>query len=227
MDTTNDMVIASATDIGKRERQEDWSLVSKIDDGTLLIVADGLGGYPDGDWASKTFSEIFAENFGVFLKSCNDIKEALHKCLHYSNRMFCREITLEGKSEEASTTLVAMFIREKIATYISMGDSIVLVFDMLNGQRLHENYKQESINGWITSCSGILFAGGVSEVFPVLPEMLIILATDGIETILDNKFIFAFLKDKNKHDLAKELVEETISRQTHDQDNITVITAIT
>ncbi len=216
--------INQRTSQGNRDHQEDWSDVVHLDDGHLLIVADGLGGHSDGDWASKEFTNIFIEQFRVQLKGELNIRKCLENTLHLSNHFFKQEIFAQKKGYDAATTLVAAYVKNNHFTYVSMGDSILWLIDNAKQKVVLTSELQESPGGSITSCSGVYFTGGTygAGAFPVNHSL--VLATDGIEpldAIADR--VARVASESPPEIVANELVQETLMLCVANQDNITVV----
>lgn len=120
--------------IGTREKQDDSFDVYTNENGTFAIVADGIGGFMDGDVASRIAVDTFIENFKVGNVS-NNINFFFNSSAITANE----RIRKQFGDKMCGTTVVAAIVAERKLYYTSIGDSIISVYR--NGRLIPVNTK--------------------------------------------------------------------------------------
>ena len=110
--------VASYSDKGGRDYNEDSVAVFEGEDRVCVIVADGLGGHGGGKTASETASGLMARAFAnspdpVDEQWLNEIFDSANQAVLYHQTARCR----------MKTTCVALFIRDGGAWWAHAGDS--------------------------------------------------------------------------------------------------------
>lgn len=119
---------AAASIIGARKRQEDdWSVQVVSDDGTdepllLAAVADGMGGLPAGDQASRITIRAFVSNFALLPEPP---AERLRLALVHTNGEMAAAIDRDPSLQGMGSTLVAVLFFEDRFRWLSVGDSLI------------------------------------------------------------------------------------------------------
>jgi len=204
-------------------RQEDAWRIESLGDGELLaMVADGLGGHPSGDIASR---EGIAEMHREFLE-CRAQAEPLprewlkHSILAADSHlrvMQRRDPELEGMA----TTMVALYARPGEFWAASVGDSYLLL--RRRGQLIVMN-ELHAEGGGVTSCVGFhLSRVDLADRLLVEPGDRFLLASDGIAT-LDSDEIGGLLGEAPDPESAvSHLLRAIEDSDSPSQDNATVI----
>lgn len=125
------MVVASATDDGGREGNEDALLVMPLsplgegetasDGGYLAIVADGMGGYQRGEVASQMAIDVIREMFDADPGA--DPATLLKQAFRRANDQIYQSGMGASPSSMMGTTLIVAATRGKYATIANIGDS--------------------------------------------------------------------------------------------------------
>ncbi len=213
--TKNKYVIGKLHKIGRRNGQQDSFAVSDVNDlkltqskGTIIIVADGMGGLSDGDKISSmvtlSFFKAFHEKNFTSIPDCllQMLKEANEQVNHY----------LRNSSGKCGSTLVAGIIKERILHYVSVGDSHIYLYrggsllqlnrehtyredldrSMVNGEISREEAMSDSQRNSLTSYIGM---GKLEKIDRnIAPVTLrtgdrVLFMTDGVFGTLNNKVI--------------------------------------
>ena len=124
------VTFAHRTDIGRvRARNEDSVGAFEPDDpellrsrGRLFVVADGMGGHPRGDVASRLAVESLHHTYYEPERS-EPLPEALRLSVQLANQAVYRESRLAAGGEPMGTTLTALVIRDHDAFLAHVGDS--------------------------------------------------------------------------------------------------------
>lgn len=119
---------AATTDVGTvRTLNEDSIAVAVSDDplkrdkGTMLLVADGLGGYSAGEVASSLVATRLPQLYfeGSREDYVCDLVDAVHAC----NRMVHEASEMSAELQGMGTTLVAAIIIDEYVAFVNVGDS--------------------------------------------------------------------------------------------------------
>ncbi len=116
---------AAASMIGARKRQEDdWGVHVVADDAPgealLAAVADGMGGLPAGDQASRITIRAFVGSYPLIAKPSG---ERLRPALAQANAEIATAIEANPSLRGMGSTLVAALFFEDRFRWLSVGDS--------------------------------------------------------------------------------------------------------
>jgi protein phosphatase len=123
--------IGHRTDVGRRrDHNEDYLGVFRPDSdlilnfrGTLLVVADGMGGYAAGEVASRTAVE--AVNHAYYEDAFSDLEGAVRRALKTANDMVVQEASRDAERAGMGTTIAVAVIRGEELVAANVGDSRV------------------------------------------------------------------------------------------------------
>lgn len=236
---------------GQRQRQEDSFNIEDVEcahqgesiAGQLIVVADGMGGHAGGDVASNLAVGTFCRS----LKAGAYRGEAqLAAALIKANDRIAQEIACDAALTGMGTTLLGAIRSNDSLNWVSVGDSLLLLFrDGVLG-RLNEDHSMLPRLIEIAEATG----RGREEAYqdrrrhhlrsaltgtrPSLIDQancelrrgdLLIFASDGIETLSMNDL--AALLEQNREsttDQLADLIIKTIEqRENPRQDNVTLI----
>lgn len=112
---------------GNRLRNEDFVLKESWEPGiSLVLIADGMGGYEDGDIAAKTISQsifnFLQANFSLHKNITNQIKKAL-SC---ANQAISK--IKAGNGKKLGATLAGIIFTENSAICFWLGDVRIIHF---------------------------------------------------------------------------------------------------
>jgi len=240
---------AAATMIGERKRQEDaWSVQVVADDGTgeallLAAVADGMGGLPAGDQASRITIRNFVGSYPLITKPPT---ERLRPALAHANQAVRTAIEADPSLRGMGSTLVATLFFEDRFQWLSVGDSHIFHWraDALERVNPLHTYGREldarAARGEITATHAALHperAAITSAVMGLpLDEVaegevdladgdVVVLASDGIETLSDEEIaaICGHHRPAGASRIAGAIIRRIERRATPWQDNATVV----
>lgn len=231
---------AGRQSMGMRSNQQDaYGVVppEDLDDGrTLLaIVADGMGGHAAGEIASETALQALVDGF--FNDAVSDDGARLWAGLELANERI-REIaakrpTLRGMG----TTLVAALLRDETIRWISVGDSPLYLFRDGALRRLNKLHVElsEGVEETVVQAPNAALASAIigerlfevddAEPFPLVAGDVVILASDGLNTLSESELAACLLHDPSATAaaLANALLRAVDSHRRPRQDNTTVI----
>ena len=135
------VAIGNAQIIGTREKQDDSFATSIMPYGVMAIVADGIGGYINGNLASKIAVETYLDEFER-RNATDNISYYFQTSAVLSNG----RIRDEFGEAKGGTTAVAVVLAEGKMYWTSVGDSNIAV--IRNG-RLIEINRKENVKNWL------------------------------------------------------------------------------
>lgn len=130
METNNK--IAGLSDIGlRRKNNEDAVYYIQNQYGTLLIVADGMGGHRKGEVASKIAIDSLAIPFSIQHKpyTTRRCKKFYKKNVKLANKSIYKMSLSGDEYREMGTTLVSAIVGQNETTIFSVGDSRCYMID--------------------------------------------------------------------------------------------------
>ena len=209
---------------GARRRQEDaWTIERYGDDEVLAVIADGLGGHPAGDVASREGVREFVEQFGKRRngRGSTTPRQWLQESTIATDACLMEMTRHKRALREMATTLVALYVRGPEFWAASVGDSYLLL--LRNGQLMRLNELHAEAGG-VTSCVGLnLSRVDIADRLLASPGDRFLLATDGIVT-LDDTEITSFLGGPEDPATAVHDLLAAVERaDLPNQDNVTAV----
>lgn len=238
--------------IGVRKVQEDsFAYVVDLEvngkNCDLFCLADGMGGHAAGDLASKIVIESSISHIKSSEKA--NISRILFDAATMSNRAIAKKIKGNIKLEGMGSTLILSIINENNFYYCSVGDSLILLYRDKKLLRVNEDHSMKPVlekmckDGLLTAEQLLVDSrrnalrssiyGEVIELidFPEEPlkletNDLIIIASDGIETLNDDEIIKSIETEREKGPkiLNKDLLKKINNKNNRNQDNTSIIT---
>lgn len=206
------MQVQALTDIGrKRKVNQDYIFESAVPVGVfpnLFILADGMGGYKGGDFASKYLTETIVGY--VASQDSIDVVRVLRNAIDLANRLILEKSYSDEALRGMGSTLVAGVIVDDILTVANVGDSRLYIIrdGIIQVTRDHSYVEELAVAGKISRDSDeyrrqknkITRAVGVeknvsADFFEVdlIPGDHILLCSDGLTNMLDDDTILAII----------------------------------
>jgi serine/threonine protein phosphatase PrpC len=208
---------------GSRRRQEDaWRIERYGDDEVLAVVADGLGGHPAGDVASRECVREFVEQFGARRESgSKSPRQWLQESTIATDRVLREMARANRHLREMATTLIVLDTRGTEFWAVSVGDSYLLLLRDGKLSRLNELHSE---SGGVTSCMGFNLARvDVADRLALMAGDRFLLASDGVIT-LDDEEVSGFLGRADEPEVAiKGMLDAIEQAALPNQDNVTVV----
>ena len=208
---------------GARKRQEDaWHLERFGPRELLAVLADGLGGHPAGDVASR---EGVAEVKRQFIQRHKDghgsprdwLRESILFADQHLHAMQMANLAVHGMA----TTLVALYIRDGEFWAASVGDSYLLLHRQ---NRLIVLNELHSEGGGVTSCVGFnLTRVDLADRLLVEQGDRFLLASDGLATLDAQEVTGLLVNAADAAEAVKNLLGAIEEAAMPAQDNATVI----
>jgi protein phosphatase len=218
---------------GNRHQNEDNYLAEEIDDFFIFSIADGLGGYENGNLASKLVLETLKKNLlsNHFAHPIEDIKKTNQTILKKSSKIN----TMMG-----STLALCIFnIDTDVVTICHIGDSrIYLINKSFFWRTKDHTLVQELVDLGIISEKEVIKhpekhrirqSIGISEKMRIdcyetlLRKSKILLSSDGLHDYVDDKLIQQIVKNYTPKKACEKLLER--AEKNGSKDDITIIIA--
>ena len=223
---------------GGREKNEDRMGYCYTRESGLFVLADGMGGHPEGEVASQLALQIVS---ALYQKEARPIvKEVptfLASALMAAHHQILRYASEKAMLDTPRTTLVAAIVQGTSATWIHCGDSRLYVVrdgELLTRTRDHSyiEHKNAKTSKLTAMNRNILFTCLGSPTKPMFdvtgPITLqqgdkIMLCSDGLWGTLDDAEIVRQLSQQPVSEAVPELVERALRSGGARSDNVTAI----
>jgi PPM family protein phosphatase len=227
--------------IGGRAVNQDRMGYSYTRNAGFFLVADGLGGHPQGEVASQMALQVMSGLFQSDSKTgIDDVYAFLETAIKIADRKIHRYSIEKNMPDSPRTTLVAALIQEGGISWIHCGDSrLYLVRDgeLLAKTRDHSYIEQkqgdstdeklsEGVNrNMLYTCLG----SPIPPVFEITGPIglkegdKILLCSDGLWGSLSDVEIAYDLATKTVADAVRDLVEKALTKAGSSSDNVTAL----
>lgn len=233
--------VAQDSRIGGRRVNEDRVAYVSSDRALLLLLADGMGGHPKGDLASRVAIEVMAELFQAAAKPClADVSLFLQESLLNANDQLVRLARAEHLSDYPRTTLVAAVIQDGRITWIHCGDSRLYllrqgqVYSRTLDHSLAERDRQlgREPASQLVGYRNALFTCIGSESRPIFnvagpvalrPGDRVVLCSDGVWSVIEEQNLIDALQGRPVDVAVPGLVEQAVRRGGPSGDNASCV----
>jgi serine/threonine protein phosphatase PrpC len=224
--------------IGGRQINEDRMGYCYTRESGLFVLADGMGGHPEGEVAAQLALETISALYQKQAKPVvQDPAQFLSSALLVAHHRIIRHAAQRGMLDTPRTTLVAAVVQGSHATWVHCGDSRLYVLrdgKLLLRTRDHSFLEQEDaglikhqpINRNILfTCLGSSTKPvfDVAGPFPLLQGDKLLLCSDGLWGSLSDAEIVQQLAGKSVSEAVPELVENALRAGGEHSDNVTVL----
>ena len=223
---------------GGRPKNEDRMGYCYTRDAGLFVLADGMGGHPEGEVAAQLALQTIAALYQKEARPIiEDTAEFLSIAVMAAHHQIIRYASEKGMLDTPRTTVVAVILQGDGATWAHCGDSRLYVVrdgELLMRTRDHSYFEQQSA-GVIKLENinrNILFTCLGSPAKPVFditgPVILqqgdkLLLCSDGLWGTLSDEEIVRHLASKGVSDAVPDLVEAALRSAGEHSDNVTVL----
>jgi len=223
---------------GGREKNEDRMGYCYTRESGLFVLADGMGGHPEGEVASQLALQIVSALYQKEARPIvKDVPAFLASALMAAHHQIIRYASEKAMLDTPRTTLVAAVVQGTSATWIHCGDSRLYVVrdgELLTRTRDHSyiEHKNAKTNKLTAMNRNILFTclGSPSKpMFDVTGPITlqqgdkIMLCSDGLWGTLDDAEIVRQLSQQPVSEAVPELVERALRSGGARSDNVTAI----
>jgi len=224
---------------GGREKNEDRMGYCYTRESGLFVLADGMGGHPEGEVAAQLALQTVSALYQREAKpTVRDPIEFLSVALMAAHHQIIRYAGEKGMLDTPRTTLVAALLQGTSATWVHCGDSRLYVVrggELLTRTRDHSYLEQQGAAGVVALeriNRNILFTCLGSPTKPVFdvtgPVTLqegdkLLLCSDGLWGSVGDVDIVRELSSKPVADAVPDLVEQALRIGGPTGDNVTII----
>jgi PPM family protein phosphatase len=225
--------------LGARASNQDRMGYCYSRESALFVVADGMGGHPEGDVAAQIALQTLAARFQREMKPTVDNPvEFLRLSVLMAHQQILRYAADRGMSDSPRTTVVVCLVQEGVSHWAHVGDSrlyIVRKGQLLARTRDHSHIEVarshhapeaalSTINrNVLYSCLGSPGQPDVEIGGPLALEQgdSVLLCSDGLWSPLEDSDITQSLATKAVVDAIPELVDRALRLSTDKADNTT------
>jgi serine/threonine protein phosphatase PrpC len=226
---------------GGRQKNEDRMGYCYTRSSAIFLLADGMGGHPQGEVAAQlaiqTISTLFQRDAQPVV---SDVAAFLDSAALTAHRQILRYAVEKGMSDMPRTTVVVALVQEGAVTWMHCGDSRlyhVRQDDLLCRTRDHSYREQQHMAPPLLKLNSgvnrnVLFTCLGSPASPVIeiagPFILqqgdkVLLCSDGLWDGLSEDDIVYHLGQKTVNKAVPDLVEKALKKGGSSSDNVTAI----
>lgn len=242
------LLVGAATDPGPvREQNEDAILVvdpaspEAQEDGVVLAVADGMGGYRGGEVAAQIAIETLRQEFYSTPVLPTEVAKRLEQTFRLANERIYQKWQPHGEDQLMGTTLVAAVIRGESLTVGNVGDSRAYLIragrltqitrdhsfvaeQVQAGMLSEEEARTSAYRNVITRALGYRPKIDI-DIFELrlLSDDRIVLTSDGVHDILSEEDLAGIVLKNEPERAARMLVERALEQGG--QDNASAVVA--
>ncbi len=195
-------------------------------EGTLLVIADGLGGHNAGEIASRMVTDHL---YAFFCASTAETpSQALRDAVQSTNRMVYKKARTSNMCAGMGSTVVAVLVTQQYVVAASVGDSRAYV--VRNGARVlrteddtiaHELpgivRPRKSASHVLTQALGVQQHVSVHmQILRIEPRDTILLCTDGISDFLSEEMIIQIISRQETEHIVHELLRSATLNGSND-----------
>jgi serine/threonine protein phosphatase PrpC len=226
---------------GGREKNEDRMGYCYTRSSGIFLLADGMGGHPEGEVAAQMVLQIIS---ALYQKEAapeiTDVKAFFNMAIMAAHRQILKYAAEKNLGDTPRTTLVAAIVQGGMATWVHCGDSrlyMVRQGELLARTRDHSYLEQRQSTqreealpanfnrNVLYTCLGSPTKPVFDVTGPVLLQQgdRIMLCSDGLWGSLDDADIVFHLAQKSVATAAPDLVERALLKGGPHSDNVTLI----
>lgn len=222
---------------GGRSINEDRMGYSYTREAALFVLADGMGGHPEGEIAAQIALQVVSVYFQQKAKpELENPRAFLEEALLHAHRQILRYANGKGMIDTPRTTLVAAVVQEGVATWIHCGDSRLYWVrggELLERTRDHSYTEMRQVSRLVSQSNrNVLFTCLGSPSKPIYDVSdskrleqgdQLLLCSDGLWSSVETPEL---LQHMNKQTVAQSvpvLVDAALQRAGDSSDNVTVI----
>jgi PPM family protein phosphatase len=226
---------------GNREKNEDRMGYCYTRGSGLFLLADGMGGHPEGEVAAQlalqTMSAMYQKAAAPMIE---DVPGFLSDSVLAAHRQILRYALDRGMADTPRTTIVAALVQEGSVSWVHCGDSrlyLVRAGEMLARTRDHSYQEQRNV---MPLGSKVAFQGNRNILFtclgsptkpiidikgplPLQQGDRVLLCSDGLWSSVTDPDIVQQMAGKPIPLSVPDLVESALNKAKGTSDNVTII----
>ena len=225
---------------GGRALNEDRMGYCYTREAALFVLADGMGGHPDGEVAAQIALQVVSTLFQQKAKPMLEEPALfLEEALLHAHRQILRYASTKGMMDTPRTTLVAAVLQDGKVTWIHCGDSrLYWVRDgqLVERTRDHSYSEMRKVSGALAPANrNVLFTClgspskpifDVSETRRLEEGDQLMLCSDGLWGAVPTPEILQIMNGKAVAHFVPMLVDTALKRAGDGSDNVTVLALV-
>ena len=222
---------------GGRVINEDRMGYSYTRDAALFVLADGMGGHPEGEVAAQIALQVVSVHFQKKARpGLDDPRAFLEEALLQAHRQILRYASGKSMVDTPRTTLVAAVVQDGVATWIHCGDSRlywVRGSELLERTRDHSYSEMREVSSLVNQANrNVLFTClgspskpiyDLSDSRPLEQGDQLLLCSDGLWSSVQTHEMLQYLEKQPVAKSVPALVEAALRRAGDSSDNVTVL----
>jgi len=225
---------------GKRKVNQDVVLIKNIDPSTYLyLVADGMGGYDNGEKAAQ----ISTESILTFLSDVNIInKDNIQKAINKAN-LAIRQFH-EQNNSKLGATLAGIVFSKNLAKCFWVGDVKILHYsesklvfeskshnlinELSESDVINENFNPSKYSHIVTrSIQGDIKKSVISyQELVVKDKDQLIICSDGVHNIIDSQTMLFLINNNKKNSSFIDQVNDRLNNESDDNASLIYISRL-
>ncbi len=234
---------ATVSRIGDRKTNQDRIAIFNKEDTVLLLLGDGLGGRPGGEFAAQTLLDITRKIFDQQTIPIKRPMAFLQKVLETAHKTIVEGGTKQNPPINPGSTAVLCLIQQGHAWWNHVGDSRLYLFragqmvertqdhsvveNMLAGGQLDsEDFSGHPLRNVVTRCLGMTKnppAITLSQKTPLKAGDIMLLCSDGFWEPLGEKSMGMKLFDGRLQDALDDMAKQAENIKAPQSDNVSAI----
>lgn len=222
---------------GGRALNEDRMGYCYTREAALFVLADGMGGHPDGEIAAQIALQVVSVQFQQKAKpTLDDPRAFLEDALLQAHRQILRYASAKGMMDTPRTTLVAAVLQAGHVCWIHCGDS--RLYWVRDGQQVertrdHSYSEMRKVSGLVTQSNrNVLFTCLGSPSKPIYDVSdfrrleqgdQLLLCSDGLWSSVPNPEILQTMRGRPVAQFVPMLVDAALRRAGEASDNVTAL----
>ena len=133
------MIYSYRTEIGQRQKNQDYLSVPEAGEKPVVVVADGMGGHKAGNVASL----IAVDSIREYVERTDEPRKQilLQHAISYANHRIFDVASSDGDCSGMGTTVIMAYVEPSRIVYANVGDSRLYLFD---GEHLRQLSRDHS-----------------------------------------------------------------------------------
>ncbi len=244
--------IASLSDQGQRDYQQDAIIVEELGEGlAFAALSDGMGGHAAGDIAATLAVDTIRAKLLAEISEADDLgklQKLFSDCVDEANKAISEHTEKDPKTEGMGATLVVAFVRDHKLYWLSIGDSPLYLWRNKKFYQLNQDHSMAPALDMMAS-KGLMTAeearahpsrnnltSALNHQTPemidicetpldLIPGDLILISSDGLQTMQDKEIAKTLNSsvDRDPQYICSALLGAVIDLADPDQDNIGVV----
>lgn len=228
------MRIELITERGNRHRNEDYVLVEALQPGiSLALIADGMGGYEDGDIAAKAISHSIYNFLQAEFSFHKNITQQIKDAMSLANQAILK--LKAGNGKKLGATLAGIIFTENSAICFWLGDVRIIHF---KDNHIHFQSRDHSLLNELKAQNANIDARNIKRINHIVtrailgnaespePEIQVIdglskadrfvICSDGVHNVIGPKEMELFIQENSDLKAIIEMIRNRFEYQADD-----------